>query len=565
MIVHQATVHEGRREWLCAEAGCGSAFGRSWHLSDHRQTVHEGRRGFLCGVPGCGSTFGRKGHLLAHRQSVHEGRRDWKCDAHCGRVFKARRSLLRHKRSSSCQAVARSRQQGTTLPPRKQIRDDIDTHAPNPDTPAGHESGRGGGGTQLLSGPHSSQRRPPTELTPRSQKTSPEGSVGGPHPISSRRKVLFGGSKAAAATRVDVHINSSPVNDRRDVSRALSAFNSPTADIALPKLRDHCVSLIAQGNSIYCNSPVLDAGAPASHMGIPNMSGQEGPVHITSRAFEMPKIFSHSFTQTPPAHLPQSGVCPLQGTANTNSRLSAPTGGKCSDEGVRHGDKTNLGGRGGDAELSVAPEEIRDVGRRLMHASGYVIGTGRERIWGRGGHYSGAQRHHNRSRRGGSHSQGQDGSLQHGDNRGDSGSELSGVEGQYAPQGMFCRGVNYNGSCWSDGVRNRPQAGIGSRADAFRQKNELQTHLYDHVGEFQNGRSLGLIDNRLDCCQQASAKERMSGSGTPACGDDLLSASNYGNTCTVVPAHPPIPNFSTAFRPILLNITRTQRSVPNSI
>lgn len=558
MVVHQVTVHEGRRDWLCSEAGCGSAFGRSWHLSDHRQTVHEGRRDFMCTASGCTSAFGRKGHLLAHQESVHEGRRDWKCDAHCGRIFTARRSLLRHKRRSACQSVAPS--QHATLPPRKRKRDD--NAAPTPSTSSGGESVLGGDGAPPLCGLLPNKRRPPTSLMARSQRAGLFGNEGVPHFIPRRRKVFSGGSNAAA-TRFSVPPPAPPVFE---VTRPLSAFNSPAADVALPTPRDRRMSFNAQDISTQRSRSVLQMGSPTMHE-------QKLPVPNSSIALKTPRMLSHAYAQTP-ASDPAAGsaadphhstVLHPQGIAYVNARFSAPTGGKYSDRGGLHGEELNSGGRGRADALSMAQEKWGDVGRKLVQPSENEIGPGDEKTRESGGSHSGDQHRQHRGGYGGSHNQGQDGLLQYENIIGGSGSELRGRGGQYARRGLFYRGVNFQDTGWSDGVRDRPQAGISVRSNAFPQQVEQQALQYDHFGELQNSGSLGRVYSPLHCRQQASAEERKSGTGTPVCGAASLSVSNIEKADTAVPAHPPLPNFSTAFKPLLLTITRAQRSLTNSI
>lgn len=315
--------------------------------------------------------------------------------------------------------------------------------------------------------------------------------------------------------------------------------------------------------------PALNSGARAVHMESAAMNQQGRPVLKSSRVLEMPPILSYAFTQEPPSNSPvgprKSTVCPLRDIVCLKSRFFAPAGVKYSRRGVRHGEKTNFARQRWDAELVVAPEKLEDVGGILAHASGDGIETTSERIQGRGGHFNDARHRRHRGGYGGSHSQEQDVSLQYGNLRGGSGSEMRGGGGQYARCDLFNLDANYYDSCRSDVVRGKPQARIGSRANTFRQKDEHQAHQYDHVGKLQNCRSLGLMNSRFYWCQRASPNERKSGAEKPICGADFLSASNYGKTGTVVPAPRPIPDFSTAFRPILLTITRAQRSFPNSI
>lgn len=86
VLRHQATVHEGRRDFCCEEPGCGKAFGDKstslpgcgkafvdkWTALGHQATVHEGRRDFICGVTGCGQAFRDNAIMRRHLTIMHK-------------------------------------------------------------------------------------------------------------------------------------------------------------------------------------------------------------------------------------------------------------------------------------------------------------------------------------------------------------------------------------------------------------------------------------------------------------------------------------------------------------
>ncbi|CAB0028663.1 unnamed protein product [Trichogramma brassicae] len=92
--VHQKTVHEGRKDYLCDK--CEQKFGEKSKLIRHQKTVHEGRKEFECNE--CEKKFGHKHHLLFHQKGVHKGQKDYACDK-CEKKFGRKLDLLKHRRT----------------------------------------------------------------------------------------------------------------------------------------------------------------------------------------------------------------------------------------------------------------------------------------------------------------------------------------------------------------------------------------------------------------------------------------------------------------------------------
>lgn len=60
-----ATIRGGKVVWMYGEDTCGKQFTRQGSLRVHGKTVHKGRRDFLCGQAGCKMAFGKnRGALL---------------------------------------------------------------------------------------------------------------------------------------------------------------------------------------------------------------------------------------------------------------------------------------------------------------------------------------------------------------------------------------------------------------------------------------------------------------------------------------------------------------------
>jgi hypothetical protein len=100
---HVATVHEGKRPFVCEK--CGYRFAERSKLKKHIKSFHENLtapvpdsvhkkiRPFKCTQ--CNASFGKKAHLNNHVKTVHEGQREFACSL-CSASFGKRHKLLIH-------------------------------------------------------------------------------------------------------------------------------------------------------------------------------------------------------------------------------------------------------------------------------------------------------------------------------------------------------------------------------------------------------------------------------------------------------------------------------------
>ena len=64
--------YTGERPFRCQQKGCGKAFTRSDHLTQHMR-IHTGERPFRCQHQGCGKSFKQNSNLTRHMRIHKDG------------------------------------------------------------------------------------------------------------------------------------------------------------------------------------------------------------------------------------------------------------------------------------------------------------------------------------------------------------------------------------------------------------------------------------------------------------------------------------------------------------